>query len=175
MELDIDDEIEYIKEHKMNMNWNEINIDEMSADKLNNNKLTINNIDKLKGKSIGLYKIDDIIATDESYLIKGVKPDELTKDDELLLTTIYRDVKYDGDGGEVCHHRMLRAVSRASRRSSSVFRRFSPMPKTVLPHRNQFFEAKEFERPLSHMNEMRAWLNWMGAYANEDGWKVENM
>ena len=126
----------------------------MSADRVNNNKLTINNLDKLKGKAIGLYKIYDIMATDESYLIRGVKPAELTNDHEVLLTTIYRDVKYDGGGREVCRHRMLRAV---------------------LSPRNQFFEAKEFERPLRHMNEIGTWLNWMGAYENEDGWKVENM
>lgn len=126
----------------------------MSADGVNNKKLTINNLDKLKGKAIGLYNIDDILITNETYQIRGVKPPALTKDHEVLLVTISLDVKYNKVGEEVHHHRMLR---------------------TTLSPRAQFFESKEFDLPVRHMNEMRVWLNWMGAFETGDGWKEENL
>ena len=126
---------------------------EMSAD-MDSKRLTINNLDKLKGKAIGLYNIDDVLITNETYQIRGVMPIHLTKDCEVLRVTIGLDVKYNKVGVEVCHHRMLRAT---------------------LSPRGHVFESKEFELPVHHMNEMRVWLNWMGAFETGDGWKEENL
>ena len=119
-----------------------------------NNKLTINNIEKLKGKAIGLYIIDEIRTNRGSYQIRGVKPPALTEQLEILLTTISRDVRYDERGEGVHHHRMLRAV---------------------LLSQSPFYEVKEFELPLRNMSEIGTWLNWMGAYENGDGWNEENL
>jgi hypothetical protein len=122
---------------------------------MDNNKLTINNFDKLKGKAIGLYEIEQTTTTEDAYQIRGVKPIVFTNNYDAILITVNRNGHSDAMG-TYWVHRMVRLV--------------------IGIHGDKFIEAKEVHIPIEYIKGMRNWLNWMGEHESSTvGWKGETL